>query len=328
MYHKPHRKRGRYFNNVGESLVSRIKELFKTAYKLFKHNVKNPEKHHKHTANQAWHGRLDVKERSHELRITWLGHASFLIQMNNVNVLTDPVFYEISRLTPRYVDAIPDILTQLPPIDVVVISHNHPDHMDKRSLVGLRAKVKHWLVPNGDKAWFDKRGFIGAEEKHWWEPFGLHRTTITFLPANHWSGRYGLDMNKSLWGSWILQAPGLPTVYFAGDTAYSKHFEVIGKQFDSIDFALMPIGPNEPETMRETHVSAAEAVQGFLDLGATHFIPMHFGTFKFGTDTFNSPLELLEAAWQGKEAELADKKILILKHGQSVQCEKKGSLLC
>ncbi len=323
MYRKPHQQRGRYFNVSGESLLARFRELVKTTVKLLGHNVKNPEKHNKIAANKAWHNVLEIQERSSDLRITWLGHASFLIQLNNQNILSDPVFHEISRLTPRYVDPIINICEQLPSIDVVILSHNHPDHMNEPSLRALKDKVKHWLVPMGDKQWFVKRGFSGVREMLWWETVTLGGVTYTFLPAHHWSGRFCFDTNKSLWGSWMVQAYE-HNVYFAGDTAYSKHFEIIASHFTKIDYVLMPIGPNEPHSMREAHVSTEEAVQGFVDLNATHFIPMHWGTFKFGADTFVSPLERLHKAWDDRQQHLSGKKLSVLKHGQHVSCDHIG----
>ena len=119
----------------------------------------------------------------------------------------------------------------------------------------------------------------------------------------------------------MLQSPQ-DTIYFAGDTAYSKHFEIIGIAFPKINVALMPIGPNEPESMRESHVSTEEAVQGFLNLGAAHFIPMHWGTFKFGKDTFASPLERLHKAWFSNAALLGLKKLSILKHGEHLELHR------
>jgi L-ascorbate metabolism protein UlaG (beta-lactamase superfamily) len=317
MYRKPHQHRGRYFNLHTESLKTRFKELFKTIFLLAKHVIVKPERHDKKAAHTAWHTTPNFVETSVAPHITWLGHASFLIQLDGKNILTDPVFNEIARITPRYVDAVV-APHHLPMIDAVIISHNHRDHLDHTTVLALKNRVHHWFVPVGDKAWFTKRGIHAVTEITWWETATVGDVTLSFLPAHHWSGRHIIDMNESLWGSWMIQSPQ-KTIYFAGDTAYSEHFSLIGQAFKNIDIALMPIGPNEPYTMRETHVSACEAVQGFLDLGADCFVPMHWGTFKLGADTFNMPIEQLASAWAVYAKQLADKQLVVLKHGEAME---------
>ncbi len=318
MYKKPHQHRGRYFNLGHESLKTRLRELFKTTFLLVKHFFTKPEKHDKKAAHAALHHHsVSFLERSVEPRITWLGHASFLIQVDNKNILTDPVFNEIAWVTPRYVDAIVTA-EELPPIDAVIISHNHRDHLDETSVRSLKNKVAHWFVPAGDKKWVVKWGGAHVTEMTWWQTVNIADVALTFLPAHHWSGRHVIDMNESLWGSWMIEAPQ-QNIYFAGDTAYSEHFSIIAKAFKYIDIALMPVGPNEPYTMRETHVSGDEAVRGFLELGAHHFVPMHWGTFKLGADTFNMPMEQLNIAWDAHLGKLGDKQLTILKHGEVLE---------
>jgi len=313
---KPHIRHGRYFNARHESVLGRMCELVKTTLVLTRHLLTKPEKHCKKAAHAQWHEPVILQERSQH-HITWLGHATFLIQIENLNILTDPVFNEISMVTPRYVDPVVPI-EALPPIDLVIISHNHRDHMDERSLLGLKDRVKQWLVPAGDKAWFAARGFEGVQEMYWWEKAAVQGVEFTFLPAYHWSGRHPLDINQSLWGSWMIQGAAT-AIYFAGDTAYSQHFAAIARVFPLIDIVLMPIGPNDPHTMRETHVSAEEAVRGFIDLGGKHFVPMHWGTFRLGADTFTTPLERLAMAWQKHQDLLSGARLSVLKHGQHLE---------
>ncbi|MGC2310686.1 MAG: MBL fold metallo-hydrolase [Candidatus Babeliaceae bacterium] len=237
--------------------------------------------------------------------ITWIGHSSFLIQLQGLTVLTDPVFYDLSFLFKRVVP--PGISGELlPPIDLVIISHNHRDHMDEKSLLLLKKlnpqlKV---LVPQGNKKWFDRRGFADVQECMWWDEIIIKKEEksyqFVFLPAFHWSQRGLFDRNKTLWGSWLIRSfsPNL-TLYFAGDTAYGNHFKAISKEFSAIDIALMPIGPCEPhQWMQFAHVNAEQAGQGFLDLGAQHFVPMHWGTFYFGIDQVFQPLQRLQSWWQ------------------------------
>ena len=255
-------------------------------------------------------------------KITWIGHATFLIQISGITIITDPVFGDLSVLFKR-ITAPGVTLQQLPPIDVILISHNHYDHMDEASLKSIaRANPDVMIaVPQGDKKWFDKRGFKRVRECMWWEQFTVQvqnaRATLTFLPACHWSQRTLLDRNRSLWGSWMIQAQK-NTIYFAGDTAYGKHFSAIAREFPSIDTALMPIGPCEPRKwMKLSHISPEEAGQAFLELGARHFIPMHWGVYWFGTDYPLLPIERLMAWWK-QEISLSDKQLHCLKVGQSL----------
>jgi len=277
--------------------------------------------------------------------ITWIGHATFLIQMGGVNILTDPIFGDSTIFFPRILP--PGIeLQALPKIDFVIISHNHPDHMDSNSLLALKEKNPEIkiLVPQGDKKWFEKRKFKNVFENMWWQnlKFDLSQETqsseklyanpglvntdafkdqvkFTFLPAYHWSQRGLFDQNKSLWGSWMIEHNN-NSIYFAGDTGYSNHFKEIAKSFNKIDIALMPVGPCEPrEKMCHSHISSEESGQAFIELNATNFIPMHWGTFHFGTDTFDLPIDRLKNWWKQNELQLSLKNLEILKFGQSVE---------
>ena len=241
-----------------------------------------------------------------------------------MNILTDPIFSDLMYIYPR--NAKPGIsLENLPKIDFILISHNHKDHMEKSSILALRKYNPVILVPKGNRRWFDKKGFEKVFERDWWQegsfPLGdsdLEKIKISFLPAIHWSGGGIFDVNRSLWGSWMIECAGLK-IYFAGDSAYSKHFKQIGEKFTSIDLALMPIGPNEPrELIKYSHVNAQEAVQAFIDLNANHFIPMHWGTFRFGKDSFLAPIEKLKKHWKEKEEFLKKQNLHILKFGQQL----------
>lgn len=261
---------------------------------------------------------------SKEPVITWIGHASFLIQLGNVNIVTDPIFGNSSWLFPRYLP--PGItLGQLPNIDIVLLSHNHRDHMDRASLHGLKKHVNtHFLVPKGDKHWFDKRSFERVKEHEWWQCSKIvvnndnekHTVSCTFLPAVHWSQRGLWDKNRSLWGSWIIEGYGYK-IYFAGDTAYDTHFLAIADEFSRIDIALIPVGPCEPRSwMKHSHINPEEAGKAFLDINAQHFVPMHWGTFFFGVDSFADPINRLHLWWDNQQKKLARKHLHVLKVGQ------------
>lgn len=262
-------------------------------------------------------------QRSQEPKITWIGHATFLIQVAGKNIITDPIFGSLSFVFRRLVPTVIKV-SDLPPIDYILISHNHFDHMDSKSLQDIKARFPavKVLVPMGDKHWFDQHNFINACEFMWWEEFVdpvIKDLKITFLPANHWSQRTLFDKNKSLWGSWMIQTATFK-IYFAGDTSWGEHFSQIGFAFKDIDVACLPIAPGEPhEWMKETHINARQAVQAFIKLRAKTFVPMHWGTFHLGFDDFYTPVKLLKASWQEFKHELRDKDLKILKFGEMIQ---------
>lgn len=314
----PVRKNGRFYFDYEDRPES---FLFGTIPQFF--SVLNGRKKRMAGKIASWVSQSTPVHASNEPIITWLGHATFLIQIGGVNILTDPIFGNASFLFPRILPVGLSI-DELPQIDVILISHNHPDHMDSPSLKALKSRFPDVsvYVPFGDKQWFDKKGFVKPVEHMWWQEtvFSINKkiegVRFTFLPAAHWSKRSLFDTNKSLWGSWMIQWKD-HTVYFGGDTAYSHHFKVIADNFPSIDVALLPIAPGEPhEWMKRTHINAEQAVHGFIDLGAKHFIPMHWGTFAFGTDHFEDPIYLLNATWKKLSAQLTDKMLHRVRVGQ------------
>lgn len=255
-----------------------------------------------------------------EPMITWIGHATFLIQIGGVNILTDPLFSSPSLLFRRILPpGIP--LGELPKIDVLLISHNHPDHMSAGCLREIKKMQPRVFVPQNLSNWFVSRGHSSVHEHGWWQSVTIPSRepefdiTLTFLPAWHWSQRGIFDRNKTLWGSWLISYKG-HTIYFAGDTSYAHHFKDIGEEFD-IHTALLPIGPCQPKRwMEHVHMSAENTVKAFIDLKAKKMIPMHWGTFHFGLDHFATPLEELHDAW--RDAGLAIERLIIAKVGQRI----------
>ena len=279
----------------------------------FIRSLKNRNKRIPKKALKGWHTPQAPGTSSFEPKVTWIGHASFLIQLGNINIVTDPIFGDSSWMFKRILP--PGVLPQdMPQIDLAIISHNHYDHMDKNALTLLKKAnpAMQILVPQGDKQWCERNGFTHSFELMWWDQHKYTKKAstqidqtimATFLPAWHWSQRGIFDKNKSLWGSWMLEWQGYH-IYFGGDTAYSQHFKNIAHHFPSIDLALMPIGPCEPRWwMKKTHMDSYEAAQAFLDLNAKQFIPMHWGAFPFGIDQFLLPIERLQKAWQEKNIE-------------------------
>lgn len=250
-----------------------------------------------------------------EPSITWIGHSTFLIQLCGLNIITDPVWAKRmafhKRLAPPGIE-----ISDMPPVDIVLISHSHYDHLHMSSLRRLTGSKK-MLVPAGLRQKLALRGFRDTIELHWWEEETVRSVKFTFVPAQHWTRRNPWDKNLSHWGGWVMQPDSGPTIYFAGDSGYFRGFEEIGRRFD-IDVALMPIGAYDPEWfMSAQHVSPDEALQAFLDLKAKYFVPMHYGTFKLADDTPQEALDRLEAA--RKRLMIPEKQLFLLCHGETMR---------
>jgi L-ascorbate metabolism protein UlaG (beta-lactamase superfamily) len=208
--------------------------------------------------------------------VTWAGHASWVIRIGGLTVLTDPVWSRRIPGTPARVTPVGVPWPQVPPVDAVVISHNHYDHLDAPTLKRLPRDTA-LFVPAGLAAWCRRRGFTRVTELDWWEAAELGGVRFDFVPAHHWSRRGLRDTCRSLWGGWVLGDRSGRRVYFAGDTGYGHWFGEIGRAHPGIDLALLPIGAYAPRWMLSpVHTDPEEAVQAFLDLGATAMAPMHW----------------------------------------------------
>lgn len=230
--------------------------------------------------------------------VTFIGHASFLVQLGGRCVLVDPVWSmrasPLAFAGPRRVRAPGQRLEDLPGCDLLLVSHNHCDHLD---LPTLRAVRRRWAPPAvtglGNARHLAKAGIRGARELDWWDQAEVAGLRVTYVPAQHFSARTPWDRNRSLWGGFVLEAPDGGTVYFAADSGWCPHFEQIGRRFPRIDLALIPIGAYAPRFFMQTqHMDPAEAVMAHRAAGARRSIGMHFGTFAGLTD---EPIEEPEA---------------------------------
>lgn len=234
---------------------------------------------------------------------TWLGHAGFLLQLGGVNVLTDPVLTErvspVEFAGPARLFPPPLSVEQLPNIDVVVISHNHYDHLDLPTLEALRdAHDPLLVVPLRLKAWLQARDFGNVVELDWWQQHAHDGLSVHAVPVQHFSGRGLFDRNRTLWAGYVLEGGG-QRVFFAGDTGYSRDFAEIGERFAPIDLGLIPIGAYEPRNfMRPVHVTPEEAVKVHRDVGARRSVGMHWGTFRLTTEPMDEPPQRLREAVQ------------------------------
>ncbi len=246
-----------------------------------------------------------------DIALTFVNHASFLVQTHNFNILTDPVWSDrvspISWLGPKRVRQPGVAIRDLPRIDLILISHNHYDHLDVETLKVLNKRFSpKVMVPIGDKELIESIGIKNVQEMDWWDSVEVDTNTwITFTPSQHSSARSLFDRDKSLWGSFFIQC-GKRSVYFGGDGGYSTHFADIKKRLGSPEIAILGIGAYAPRSfMKAIHMEPAEAVVAHKDLGATQSIGMHYGTFQLASEGFEQPQNDLKAAME-KEGVLED----------------------
>ena len=225
----------------------------------------------------------------------WIGHSTFLINLNGDYILTDPIFSDraspLKNIGPKRLIEPAININEIPKVDIVTISHNHYDHLDIKSLKIIANKFPQakFLVPVGDKKLLEKNNIDNIFEFQWWDTMSINDIDITFTPVQHWSARGIFDRNKSLWGGWYFNDHGLK-LFHAGDSGYSKDFVDIKNNLGAPDLAFIPIGAYDPEWfMSESHMNPEEAVKVSLDLNAKQSIGMHWGTFTLTSEDTIDP---------------------------------------
>ncbi|MGH3851177.1 MAG: MBL fold metallo-hydrolase, partial [Pseudonocardiaceae bacterium] len=263
-----------------------------------------------------------LKANHAEPTMTWIGHATLLLQLGGVNILTDPHLTERASPFPfigpqRWV---PPALNfrELPHIDIVLLSHNHYDHLDRGTVTRLNRQPggpPKFYVPLGLKAWFVNEGIGNVVELDWWERARELGLTLHFVPMQHWSSRTSFDRNRSLWGGWVVEQPSFRFI-FCGDTGYSQDFQDIARRFGSFDLAAIPIGAYEPRWFMKTqHVNPEEAVRIHRDLHARHSVAIHWGTFALTDEPLDEPPRRLAEALAA--ARIAPEQFFVMKHGET-----------
>jgi len=231
--------------------------------------------------------------------VTFVGHSTFLIQTREHNYLTDPVWSEraspVAFAGPRRVREPAVALDDLPDISAILLSHNHYDHCDLKTLQALEARFHPLVVtPLGNRPLLESAGMRRVLELDWWQQSTLASVTLT--PAQHFASRQPFDRNQALWGGFLIEASGA-RIWFAGDSGYGAHFKEIGARFGPMDFAMIPIGAYEPRWfMKDIHMNPAEAVQAHLDVASRRSIAMHFGTFQLTPEGIDAPVVALGEA--------------------------------
>jgi L-ascorbate metabolism protein UlaG (beta-lactamase superfamily) len=257
--------------------------------------------------------------------LTFIGHSTFLIQTPLGNILTDPVYSEraspVTFAGPRRVrqPAVP--FEALPEIALILLSHNHYDHCDLRTLRRLDARFRPLVVtPLQNGRLLKSAGVRRIEELDWWQEAVTSPLPVTVTPAQHFSARTPFDRNRALWGGFVVSVNGR-RIFFAGDTGYGPHFNDVRERFGVMDLALLPIGAYEPRWfMKDIHMNPDEAVQAHLDLGAPASIGMHFGTFQLTTEGIDAPARHLAEALRAHN--VPDGRFQTLAFGESVRLDR------
>lgn len=241
-----------------------------------------------------------------EVKFIWFGHTVILFKINGKTILFDPMFgSDASPIGPirtkRFSADTLKIIQRLPPIDLVLMSHDHYDHLDMKSIKKLRSKVKQFAVPLGLgrhlKAWGVARTKI--LEMDWWDSMILDDLIIHFTPSRHFSGRGLLDRSKSLWGGYVIKTPS-KRIYISGDGGYGKHFKTIGEKFGPFDFAFVECGQYN-EAWHQIHMYPEEAVQAAIDAQAKVAMPIHWGAFKLAMHNWKEPIRRFKESIKDSE---------------------------
>ena len=259
------------------------------------------------TPQTPWPSELPVEQRRppmpgpNEVVVTFVGHSTFLVQAPGGNALIDPVYADraspVSFAGPRRVRPPGVRFDDLPPISLVLLSHNHYDHCDLGTLRRLERRFHPAAVtPPGNGRLLRAAGFRTIEELDWWEASSSAPLPVTVTPAQHFSARSLFDRNRALWGGFVIEAAGRK-IFHTGDSGYGSHFRQIGERLGPIDLGLLPIGAYEPRWfMKDIHVNPAEAVRAHQDLGALRSVAMHFGTFQLTPEGIDQPARELSKA--------------------------------
>ncbi len=315
IFNKPIVKNGIFYNNYINHKMASFKEFWK-----WRKESNRPEPI---SFPLAQNDPIFLKKNKTQKTLTWIGHASFLLQIEGLNILTDPHLTKraspVSFAGPKRSTSPGLKIKDLPKIDLIVISHNHYDHLDKQTIQKIIEKQKNnqplILVPLKLKKLLENFGAINVKELSWWDYTKLKNLTIHSVPVQHWSNR-SFNTNKTLWCGWVLETANYKC-FFCGDTGYSKDFSVIQKKFVNMDLSLIPIGAYAPRWfMKDHHCNVEEAIQIHKDLKSKKSVAMHWGTFQLTDEPMNEPPKMLKSLSLKKK--LSKNEFVIMKHGKTI----------
>ena len=253
--------------------------------------------------------------------VTWVGHSTLLVQLDGVSFLTDPIWSDraspVSFAGPKRLMPPALRFEDLPPIDLVLISHDHYDHLDAPTLKRLwEAHRPRFLAPLGFRAWFAELGIDGVDELDWWESRTVKGLTVVCAPVQHWSARSLRDENRRLWASWAVLGQDR-RFYFAGDTGYyAPIFREIGQRLGPFDLGAIPVGAYLPQAMMLfSHLTPEEALDVQDDVGARRLVAIHWGTFDLAQEPLGEPPVRLRA--ETRRRGLDPERVWVLRHGET-----------
>ena len=264
---------------------------------------------------------LSLTKNSSDPKLLWFGHSAFLLQLGGKNILVDPMLGNVPSPHPwlgkaRFNEELPIDISALPPIDAVLISHDHYDHLDYESIIKLKEKTRMFYAPLGVGAHLEAWGVPAGKikELNWWEELSHENIQLVFTPSRHFSGRGMTDRWSTLWGSWVIQGE-TKSIYFSGDGGYGDHFKEIGKRYGPFDFALMECGQYN-ELWHDIHMMPEETVQASIDVQANIFMPVHWGSFTLALHTWTDPVERVT-----QEARRLDMPVVVPRIGEIVELD-------
>jgi L-ascorbate metabolism protein UlaG (beta-lactamase superfamily) len=304
-------KDGKFINLGGVKMNMGFGDMVSTLFKFF-----TPLPNTKPEANLPVEkiDSLNVANFKDKTRLIWFGHSAFLLQINNKNILIDPMFGPVPAPHPllgskRFSKELPIEIEQLPRIDAVIISHDHFDHLDYGSIQKLKDKVNMFYMPLGVGVHLQKWGIEKERivELDWWQETNFEDLTFVCTPAQHFSGRGLTDRASTLWCSWIIQSE-TDNIYFSGDSGYGPHFKTIGEQYGPFDFAMLECGQYN-EMWHEIHMFPEETAQAGIDIKAKRFMPIHWGAFKLALHPWTEPIKRVSKKAKELNIELVTPKI-------------------
>ena len=269
-----------------------------------------------------------LKNNQDKITLTWIGHATVMLRINGKTILTDPHFSDraspVSWAGPKRVTRPGILLKDLPHVDMVLISHNHYDHLDKETVKALHNRPNgdrtRFFVPLKLKKWFQDQGIENVSELDWWENRAADGITITAVPVQHWSKRSMFSRNKSLWCGWVVNTDNFK-FFFAADTGYCPIFKQIGEKLGPFDLSAIPIGAYEPRWfMKPHHVNPEEAIMIHQDVMSKQSVAIHWGTFILTDEPLDEPLKRLKSARKAKN--IPESSFAVLKHGETIILDK------
>ena len=304
--HSPHFADGAFHNTKPDKPITRRERRNQLTHWVFGGEQRVPKGE---ISVVARHASDYTKGPDSGLRLTWMGHATVLVEVDGHRILTDPVWSEraspLTWIGPKRFHTAPISLAELPSVDVVVISHDHYDHLDMTTIQILAARGTRFVVPLGVGAHLQTWGVPEAQvaELDWGDQAEITELKIIATPARHYSGRNPLLAGQTFWASWVIQGP-THRVFFSGDTGYTDDFKTVGQKYGPFDVTLMKVGASDP-SWADIHMTPEQAVQAHGDLKGAVMLPIHWGTFNLAFHAWDEPADRVVAAARNARISLA-----------------------